>query len=98
MPYDKEFPMNGSDLNNLFKPYTASVYFDPIGRIELAWAGTFENNKPYATTGTLSFTAESTKREVKAGSTIVFTQTGAFLMDLVLDNGELLGCSDYPTF
>jgi hypothetical protein len=95
MPYDKAFPMNGSGANAFIMPYTAGAYFDPVGEIELVWTGMPENDKPHPATGTLSFTSEPTKREVKVGSTIVFSHTGAFLMDLVLDNGELLVCSDY---
>jgi hypothetical protein len=94
MPYDKEFPTTGQGANPTFKPYTAGVYFDPVGEIKLAWTGTPDNDKPHPATGTLSFTSETTKREVKVGSTIVFSHTGAFLMDLLLDNGELLGCAN----
>jgi hypothetical protein len=94
MPYDKEFPITGQGANPFFMPYTAVTYFSPVGEIKLVWTGTPDNDKPHPATGTLSFTSEPTKREVKVGSTIVFSHTGAFLMDLLLDNGELLGCAN----
>ena len=94
MPYDKVFPGNTGQLNDIEMPYWAHVDFPPSNRIEVFWAGTFDNDKLHSATGTISFSNEGSKREIKAGSTIVFSHTGAYLMDLVLDNGELLGCSD----
>jgi hypothetical protein len=95
MPYDKAFQITGQGVNPDFMPYTANTQFSPVGEIKLVWTGTFDNDKPHPATGTLSFTSETTKREVKVGSTIVFGHTGAFLMDLLLDNGELLGCANF---
>ena len=93
-PYDKAFPNNTSQLNNIQKPFWALVDFEPAGRIDVFWTGEIDNDKPHPATGTLEFTSEIGKREIMPGSTIVFSHTGAYLMDLVLANGELFVCSD----
>ena len=93
-PYDKAFPNNTSQINNIQKPFWALVDFDPAGRIDVFWTGEFDNDNPHPATGTLEFTSEIGKREILPGSTIVFSHTGPILMDLVLNNGELAVCSE----
>jgi hypothetical protein len=95
MPFDKTIPLSGSQLNNISKPGTIFDHFIPDGRIDLVWTGVFDNGKRHAASGTLWFDGETTKREVKVGSTIEFSNDGSFLMDLLLDNGELVACSNW---
>ncbi len=95
MPFDKTVAVNGTKVDHINAPETATVYFEPDGELDLFWAGTLDNFTRFPTTGTLLFPGETTKHSVKAGSTIVFSSKGQgnLLMDLVLEDGELFVCS-----
>lgn len=95
MPFDKTVSVDFAKVDDINTPETVTVYFKPDGELDLVWAGKLDNFTRFPITGTLLFPGESTKRAVKAGSTIVFSKTGHLLMDLVLENGELFVCSDW---
>jgi hypothetical protein len=94
-PFEKTVSVNGAKVDQINKPETVTVYFEPDNELFLYWAGPLDNFTRFPITGTLLFPGESTKRAVKAGSTIVFSSKGQgnLLMDLVLENGELFVCS-----
>ena len=95
MPFDKTLPVNGSYVDYINTPKKVVINFEIDGGIDLVWTGMFDNGTRHPAAGTLLFPGESVKRAVKPGSTIEFSSNESFLMDLLLENGELIGCSNW---
>ncbi len=91
-PFDTTIPTTGYSLDQGNDPPYVTHYFLDGGEMHLIWQGLAEPEKPKATTGHLIFPGETTPREVLVGSTVIVEIDRRFRVDLLLNQGHLIGC------